>query len=317
VDLTAFANRTVVLKFIVTATDTGSNLSFAKAWVDGIAIGPPSANADTTPPTVNLTAPATGATVSGPVDVAATASDSGGVSKVEFYLDGVLVDTDTTAPYGFTWDTTATANGGHALMAKAYDGANNIGTDNDTAVTVSNTGGGRTTVAFNSIAADDGYVKANADGSAPALGTLSTPALGRGTDSKLNRALFSFDTSTIPDTARIVRAWLKVTWSSGSGDPWADPVGNTLQVDVKNGTFGAAAIETTDFTAAATATNVAHIIKFASGTQNSTDFTAAGLGALNTEGKTQVKLRFALDSTGTRYLFLTEGAGAVLTVEYE
>lgn len=317
VDLTAFAGQTVVLKFIVTATDAGSNLSYARAWVDGITIGPPSASADTTAPTVNLTAPANGATVSGPVDVTATASDSVGVSKVEFYLDGVLVDTDTTAPYGFTWDTTATANGSHALMAKAYDAASNIGTDNDTSVTVSNTGGGRTTVAFNSIAAEDGYVKANADGSSPALGTLTTPAVGRGTDSKFNRALYSFDTSTIPDTARIVRAWLKVTWSSGSGDPWADPAGNTLQVDVKNGTFGAATTETTDWAAAATESNVANIIKFTAGTQNSTDFTAAGLGAVNKTGRTQVKLRFALDATGTRYVFLTEGAGAVLTVEYE
>ena len=172
-------------------------------------------------------------------------------------------------------------------------------------------------MAFNSIAAEDGYVKANADGSSPAVGTLTTPAVGRGTDSKFNRALYSFDTSTIPDTARIVRAWLKVTWSSGSGDPWADPAGNTLQVDVKNGTFGAATTETTDWAAAATENNVANIIKFTAGTQNSTDFTAAGLGALNKTGKTQVKLRFALDATGTRYVFLTEGAGAVLTVEYE
>jgi poly(hydroxyalkanoate) depolymerase family esterase len=316
-DLSAFANQKVVLKFIASATDTGSNLSFAKAWVDGITVGPQSANADTTPPTTNITAPLTGATVSGPVDVTASASDNVGVSKVEFYVDGVLVQTDTTAPYAFTWDTSSTTNGSHALMAKAYDAANNIGTDNDTTVTVSNTGGGRTTVSFNSIAAEDGYVKANADGSTPALGTLTTLALGKGTDAKFNRTLLSFDTSSLPDAARVVRAWLKVTWSSGSGDPWADPAGNTLQVDVKTGTFGAASTETTDWAAAATANNVANLIKFASGTQNSSDFNAAGLGAINRTGRTQLKLRFTQDSVGTRYLFLTEGAGAVLTVEYE
>jgi hypothetical protein len=316
-DLTAFASKTVTLKFITTATDTGSNLSYAKAWVDGIVIGPPTDSADVTAPTVNVTAPVTGATVSGTVDVAATASDASGVSKVEFYLDGALVGTDTAAPFVYTWDTTKATNGSHALMAKAYDAANNIGTDNDTTVTASNTGNGRTTVTFASIAAEDGYVKANADGTVPAIGTLTTLALGKGTDAKHNRTFLSFDTSTLPDTAKVVRAWLKLTWSSGSGDPWADPVGNTLQVDVKTGTFGTAAVETTDFTAAATATNVASVLKFASGTQNSTDFSATGLTALNKTGKTQLKLRFTLDPVGTRYIFVTEGAGAVLTVEYE
>lgn len=317
VDLSAFANKTVTLKFTVTATDTGSTLSRAKAWVDGITVGPPSESSDTTPPTVNVTAPANGATVGGTVDVTASASDAVGVSKVELYVDGALADTDTAAPFVFTWNTAGLANGSHSLMAKAYDAANNIGTDNDTSVTVSNAGGGTTTVSFNSITAEDGYVKANADGSAPAVGTYSTPAVGKGADAKLNRALFSFDTSSLPDGATLVRAWLKVTHSSSSGDPWADPTGNTLAVDLKNGTFGAASTETTDYAAAATASGVAELIKFTSGAQSSTDFNAAGLSSLNKTGRTQARLRFTQNPTGTRYVFLTEGSGAVLTVEYK
>lgn len=317
VDLSAFAHQTVTLKFITTATDAGSNLSYARAWVDGITVGPPSGNADTEPPTVNITAPTNGATVTGPVDVTAVASDNVGVTKVEFYVDGSLAATDYTAPFSFTWNTPALANGGHALMAKAYDAAGNIGTDNDTTVVTENTGGATTTASFTSIVAEDGYVKAYADGSSAVVGTLTTPAVGRGTDGKHNRALFSFDTSALPDDARIVRAWLKVTWSSGSGDPWADPAGNTLQVDVKNGTFGAAGTEASDWAAAPTVSDVAHIIKFTSGTQNSTDFSAAGMEAINKTGKTQVKLRFAQDPAGTRYVFLTQGTGAVLSVEYQ
>ncbi|MDY7226159.1 PHB depolymerase family esterase [Hyalangium rubrum] len=317
IDLSAYANRSVVLKFVVTATDTGSNLTRAKAWVDSITIGPPSSSSDTTPPTVNVSAPANGATVSGTVDVTASASDAVGVKKVEFYVDGALADTDTTSPFVFTWNTAGVANGSHSLMAKAYDAANNIGSDNDTAVTVSNSSGGTTLASFNSIAAEDGYVKANADGSAPAVGTFTTPAVGLGSDSKHNRAFFSFDTSALPDTATLVRASLKVTLSSGSGDPWADPVGNTLVIDLKNGTFGAATTETTDFTAAATASAVGELIKFTTGGQTSTDFNAAGLAALNKTGKTQARLRFAQNNTGMRYLFLTEGTGAVLTVEYK
>ncbi|HEX8434861.1 PHB depolymerase family esterase [Archangium sp.] len=261
IDLSAYANRTVILKFVVTGTDTGSNLTRAKAWVDSISVGPPSASADTTPPSVNVTAPANAGTVSGTVDVTASASDASGVKKVEFYLDGVLASTVTAAPYVFTWNTAGVSNGSHALMAKAYDAANNVGTDNDTTVTVSNgTTGTTTSVSFSSIAADDGYVKANADGTTPALGTLTTLALGKGTDAKHNRTLLSFDTSALPDTATIVRASLKVTLSSSSADPWADPAGNLLTIDLKNGTFGTAATETTDWAAAATANGVASLI---------------------------------------------------------
>ncbi|XHF15159.1 Ig-like domain-containing protein [Archangium gephyra] len=318
IDLSAYANRTVILKFIVTATDTGSNLSRAKAWVDSISVGPPSASTDTTPPTVNITAPANAATVSGTVDVTASASDAVGVKKVEFYIDGSLADTSTAAPYVFTWNTAGVANGSHSLMAKAYDGANNVSTDNDTLVTVSNTSGGTTTVSFTSIAADDGYVKANADGTSPAVGTISTPAIGKGTDAKINRAFFSFDTSSLPDTATLVRASLKVTLSSAGGDPWADPAaGNTLVIDLKNGTFGTAATETTDYAAAPTAAAVAEIIKFTTGTQSSADFNASGLASLNKTGKTQARLQFKQNPSGTSYLFLTEGTGATLTVEYK
>jgi poly(hydroxyalkanoate) depolymerase family esterase len=317
IDLSAYANKNVTLRFVVTATDTGSNLTRAKAWVDSISVGPPSASADTTPPTVSITAPANAATVSGTVDVTASASDAVGVTKVEFYIDGALADTDTAAPYVFTWNTAGVSNGSHSLMAKAYDAAANVGTDNDTSVTVSNSTSGTTTVTFGSISADDGYVKANADGTSPAVGTYTTPAIGKGADAKYNRAFFSFDTSTLPDTATIVRASLKVTLSSASGDPWADPTTNTLTIDLKNGTFGTAATETTDFTAAATASAVAELIKFTTGAQSSTDFNAAGLAAINKMGKTQARLQFSKNQSGTTYLFLTEGTGAVLTVEYK
>lgn len=317
IDLSAYANKTVTLKFIATATDPGSTTSRAKAWVDSITVGPPSASADTTAPTVSLTAPINGATVSGTVDVAASASDSAGVSKVEFYVDGALASTDTASPFVYTWNTAGAANGSHALMAKAYDTADNIGVYNATTVTVNNASGGTTTATFSSIAADDGYVKANADGSSPAVGTFTTPALGKGSDGKLNRSFFSFDTSSLPDTATLTRASLKVTFSSASGDPWADPTGNLLSVDLQNGTFGTATTETTDYSAAATATGVANIIKFTAGTQSSTDFNAAGLAAINKTGKTQARLLFTQNPASTSYLFVTEGTGAVLTVEYK
>jgi hypothetical protein len=96
--------------------------------------------ADTTAPTVSITAPAGGATVSGTTTVSASASDDVGVTKVEFYLDSVLQSTVTASPYNWSWNTTTAANGSHSLIAKAYDAAANVGTSTTVTVTVSNTG---------------------------------------------------------------------------------------------------------------------------------------------------------------------------------
>jgi hypothetical protein len=97
---------------------------------------------DTTAPTTSITAPTSGATVSGTTNVTASASDNVGVTRVEFFLDGALQSTDTTSPYEWSWNTTGTSNGAHALTSKAYDAANNIGTSAAVNVTVSNGGGG-------------------------------------------------------------------------------------------------------------------------------------------------------------------------------
>ncbi len=47
------------------------------------------------------------------------------MTKVEFRADGVLLGTDTTAPYAGTWNATAATPGSHTIQARAYDAANN------------------------------------------------------------------------------------------------------------------------------------------------------------------------------------------------
>ncbi len=98
---------------------------------------------DTTPPTVAITAPAGGATVSGTtVAVTATASDNVGVAGVQFKLDGVSLGAeDTTPSYAVTWDSTTATNGSHILTAVARDAAGNTTTSPGVTVTVSNGGG--------------------------------------------------------------------------------------------------------------------------------------------------------------------------------
>jgi hypothetical protein len=84
-----------------------------------------STSSDTTPPSVALTTPADGSTVSGSVQLAATASDDVGVVKVEFLVNGSLVATDTSAPYTATWDSATALNGKAQLAARAWDAAGN------------------------------------------------------------------------------------------------------------------------------------------------------------------------------------------------
>jgi hypothetical protein len=76
-------------------------------------------------PTVALTGP--GAKVGKTMSASANASDNAGVARVEFYVDGVLKETDSSAPYGATIAMDGYAHGtGHTLLARAYDAAGRI-----------------------------------------------------------------------------------------------------------------------------------------------------------------------------------------------
>jgi poly(hydroxyalkanoate) depolymerase family esterase len=272
-------------------------------------------------PTATITAPANGANASGNVTVSADANDNIGIDRVEFLLDGALLGTDASAPYGLVWNSATATNGAHALAARAVDLAGNTGTSAAVNVTVSggSSGGDTVTATFANEDASDGYVKALAGGGSPAVGTLESSlglAIGRGTDGKFNRTLLSFDTSSLPDGATVLSATLTVTYRSASGDPWSNPAGNQLIVDVRNGCFGVCTIETADWGAAATAAAVAEIPPFSGGTRTSTLFSATGLAAVNRSGRTQLRLRFAADQTATHYLWIGNGATATLTVTY-
>src|SRR5207253_878754 len=97
---------------------------------------------DTTPPSVSITSPAAGATVSGTVPVTASASDNVGVAGVQFKLDGANLGAEVTAaPYSVSWNTTSASAGNHTLSAVAGDAAGNQTTSAGITVTVSSTSG--------------------------------------------------------------------------------------------------------------------------------------------------------------------------------
>ena len=95
---------------------------------------------EATPPTVSISAPASGATVTGTITVTANASDNVGVVGVQVALDGVpLGAEDTSAPYSVSWNTAAVTLGLHTLTAVARDAAANQTTSLPVSVTVANT----------------------------------------------------------------------------------------------------------------------------------------------------------------------------------
>lgn len=99
-----------------------------------------SGGADTIAPTISITNPANGATVSGTsVTLSANATDNIGVSGVRFKVDGTNNGTeDTAAPYSIIWDSTLVANGAHTVTATARDATGNSATSSGIIVTVNN-----------------------------------------------------------------------------------------------------------------------------------------------------------------------------------
>jgi len=93
---------------------------------------------DTTPPTLALTSPTAGTTLTGTVTVRAAASDQGGIARVDLYIDGHRHATAAAPPYTFSWQTTAVANGAHTLSLWAEDSAGNAASTTPIGVTVDN-----------------------------------------------------------------------------------------------------------------------------------------------------------------------------------
>jgi Big-like domain-containing protein len=124
--------------FRVRSRDAGGNLALS-----GDSTLTTSAPADTTAPSVSLTAPAAGATVAASITVSATASDNIGVAGVQFKLDGVNLGGEKLAPpYSISWDTSTASNGSHSVSAVARDAAGNVASSAAVQVTVNNVASG-------------------------------------------------------------------------------------------------------------------------------------------------------------------------------
>jgi Bacterial Ig domain/CHRD domain len=104
------------------------------------------------PPTVSITSPMGGATVSGSVAITATAAAGAGynltIASVQFYVDNTSIGTATTSPYTVNWDAAMATNGSHSLTARATDNMGDAMTSQAVMVTVT---GGMAAAAMSSV----------------------------------------------------------------------------------------------------------------------------------------------------------------------
>jgi hypothetical protein len=88
-------------------------------------------------PAITITSPVNNASFSSPatVTISAAATDKdGSVTKVEFYNGAILLGSDNTSPYTFTWKNVAT--GTYLLTAKATDNNGLVTTSKDVSISV-------------------------------------------------------------------------------------------------------------------------------------------------------------------------------------
>ncbi|MDN5795648.1 MAG: Ig-like domain-containing protein [Intrasporangium sp.] len=179
---------------------------------------------DTTAPSVSISDPADGATVSGEVRIAAVASDDVGVTSVAFHVDGSPVgDPVTSPPFTTTWSTGSATAGQHTLTAVASDAAGNTTTSAPATVTVDNSTPAPARIAI------DGQVSKDASN------TMTTPAFSTSAPGDVLLALVAYDgPSSGPQTATVSGAGL--TWTlvkrsniqSGTSEIWSAKATGTL-----------------------------------------------------------------------------------------
>jgi chitodextrinase len=199
----------------------------------------------TTPPTITITTPVGGATVSGTVTVAANASDNVGVTSVQFKLDGAnLGSALTSRPYQISWSTTTAGNGTHTLTATALDAAGNVGNATAVTVTVSNSGTTSAMQDFQNRCASPGVIvcqgfddpagipSSNGPGSGAVAANNGTSMPTQDTSITASGAgSLRFDIPTPAGTSNPDGYWRQLTQSSLTAGP------STAQLFGQNSTF--------------------------------------------------------------------------------
>lgn len=155
-----------------------------------------------------------------------------------------------------------------------------------------------TSVNFASIGSQDGTLLESSENSNLGGGIINsigtTYSLGDDASNRQYRAILSFNTASIPDTATISSVTLFMSRSTIVGTNPFNIFGK-LRIDIRIGSFGTSELlEAKDFHANASATNVGNNFTN-SPIQSFTSLNASGLSKINKLGLTQLRLYFTQD----------------------
>jgi Bacterial Ig domain len=87
-------------------------------------------------PTVGWLSPVAGSQLTGSVSLSATASGQQALTGLDFLLDGGVLGTDTSAPYGWAWNTGTASAGSHSVRARVRDRCGRVALSQSVPVTV-------------------------------------------------------------------------------------------------------------------------------------------------------------------------------------
>lgn len=156
---------------------------------------------------------------------------------------------------------------------------------------------------FISQAANDGWIlestpTSNVGGTQNSSAT--TFNVGDDPANKQYRTILSFNAASIPDTAVVTAAQLKIRIQAVVGTDPFTTFGNML-VDVRNGHFGSSVgLEPADFSAAASTSSYQEHISAITYNWYGVNLSAANLGLISKIGVTQFRLRFSLSSNNNQ-----------------
>jgi len=113
VSLNSFLDKFVQVKFLM-ESDQGTGGD--GWWIDDFKL-----IKQVAPPSIGITAPASGSDAAGTVDYSTDVTSDNEITYVEFWVEDSLQATDTEAPYATTWTTTDWHGGSTELTVKAWD----------------------------------------------------------------------------------------------------------------------------------------------------------------------------------------------------
>ncbi len=292
------------------------------------------------PPLSNVTISVAGSTTIGSpcVGGTATVTDTGGGTNAHQWgyrtVSGGAI-TNLAGQTGTSYQLNCAhfpAAGSYFLVERTTPGCGATLTSNEIAVTVTSVPTNPVTVSFNSVGSQDGRIwengeNGNAGGGGNSTDTSTTALrIGDTNADEQYKVIVSFDTSSLPDTATITAATLRLVRGTLSGTSPFTTHGSCVADIVTGGFGGSTAFAIADWQAAATATQVATMSAPASnGSASTGNLNASGLAAVNRTGTTQLKVYCTLDDNddlGYDYVGFYPGENATvanrpqLTVTY-